>query len=570
MRWFYDLKTMTKLLLGFGAMGALLVVVAFLGMSTGAAAFDTTFRRDVQGLDAAHRVELSVVRIARAYRQGMLVEEEREDVLHQLDTFERDAQANLDEVEGTVSVPAERARIVELRALIAEYTSMARSCVHLSATDPKKSIDLIHASSPLGLRIQDRLDGLLESRRVVAERSHEESAAQFSRARLLALAALGAALLLASLAALVIGRAISRPLEETVGVLDRVAHGDLTARVTVHAKDEVGRMASSLNTALDAMHVTLTTVQTVSFEVASAAQQLASAAEGISSGAQQQASSLEEAAASLEQIGTTVRQNADSAERAAELAGSSQKTAARGSHVVGSAVSAMGEIARSSKKVVEIVTTIDEIAFQTNLLALNAAVEAARAGEQGRGFGVVATEVRSLAERASSSAKEIRVLIAEAASKVESGTAQVNQSGEALEEILRSVNAMSEVVSEIATASREQDAAVEQVNGGVSQIDQVTQANAAQTEELSATAEGLAEKAEHLQALVVAFKLREGKEPKVAPVRPEPAREARRAARPTSVVRARAAGDRGRSLRAAPLRAVAGRSPLRAEEFEEF
>jgi methyl-accepting chemotaxis protein len=248
-------------------------------------------------------------------------------------------------------------------------------------------------------------------------------------------------------------------------------------------------------------------VDDISNSVASASQQLAAASEQLSSGAQQSASSLEETASSLEEITATVRQNADNADQANQLANSSRETAEKGGAVVAQAVDAMGEINRSSRKIADIITTIDEIAFQTNLLALNAAVEAARAGEQGRGFAVVAGEVRNLAQRSATAAREIKGLIEDSVQKVETGSELVNKSGETLGAIVTSVKRVTDIVAEIAAASREQTVGIEQINKAVAQMDQVTQSNASQTEEMSGTAVALSGQAEQLQAVVAQFNL---------------------------------------------------------------
>ena len=248
-------------------------------------------------------------------------------------------------------------------------------------------------------------------------------------------------------------------------------------------------------------------VDDISNSVASASQQLAAASEQLSSGAQQSASSLEETASSLEEITATVRQNADNADQANQLANSSRETAEKGGAVVAQAVDAMGEINRSSRKIADIITTIDEIAFQTNLLALNAAVEAARAGEQGRGFAVVAGEVRNLAQRSATAAREIKGLIEDSVQKVETGSELVNKSGETLGMIVTSVKRVTDIVAEIAAASREQTVGIEQINKAVAQMDQVTQSNASQTEEMSGTAVALSGQAEQLQTVVAQFNL---------------------------------------------------------------
>jgi methyl-accepting chemotaxis protein len=304
-------------------------------------------------------------------------------------------------------------------------------------------------------------------------------------------------------------RRITRPLRAAVDRLDELAGGDadLTVRLPVVRQDEVGRLAQSLNTFLDKLHRLVQEIRDTSARVGTASQQLSGAAGQLSSGAQEHASSLEETAASLEQITGTVKQNAENARQANQLAAGARDTAATGGQVVLKAISAMDEISRSSRKVVEIITVIDEIAFQTNLLALNAAVEAARAGEQGRGFAVVATEVRNLAQRSAAAAKEIKELIRESVKKVDDGSALVNRSGQALDEIVSSVKRVTDIIAEIAAASQEQSQGIDQVNRAVSQMDHVVQSNAAQTEELSSTAQVLASQSTELHGLVNRFKL---------------------------------------------------------------
>jgi methyl-accepting chemotaxis protein len=252
----------------------------------------------------------------------------------------------------------------------------------------------------------------------------------------------------------------------------------------------------------------------------------------LSSRTEQQASSLEETASSMEELTGTVRQNADNARQANVLAASASEVAKRGGVVVSQVVDTMNSINESSKRIVDIISVIDGIAFQTNILALNAAVEAARAGEQGRGFAVVASEVRNLAQRSAAAAKEIKALIGDSVSKVDSGGKLVEQAGATMGEIVQSITRVTDIMSEIASASQEQSSGIEQVNEAISQMDQVTQQNAALVEEAAAAATSMQEQAAALAQLVGTFRLEEGMQaaaPRVA-ARSAPARVAKPAA----------------------------------------
>ncbi len=318
-------------------------------------------------------------------------------------------------------------------------------------------------------------------------------------------------------------RSISVPLSHAVLVLEQMSDGDLTVSLEIDTKDEVGKMAAALNAALEKMRHTLFEVAESAAHSNASSLELAAAAHQIASGAQQQAASLEQTSASLEQITAAVRQSADNAQQASQLAAGSRASAEEGQGVVTLAITAMADIHTSSSKIADIISTINEIAFQTNLLAVNAAVEAARAGEEGRGFAVVAAEVRSLAQRSAEAAKEIKTLILDSVGRVEKGTELVNRSGATLQGIVGSVKRVTDIVGEMAAASGEQSTGIEQVNTAVTQMDQVTQSNSAQTEELASTAQSFAEQAAKLLQLVSTFKLhRDGQAP--AELQSQPAR----------------------------------------------
>jgi methyl-accepting chemotaxis protein len=304
-----------------------------------------------------------------------------------------------------------------------------------------------------------------------------------------------------------ITRGVGRSLQAVVAGVQHAAAGDLTVRVALDSQDELGQMGQAVNAMLAKLETSMGEVQQAAHQTASAAQQLAAGSEQLSGGTQEQASSLEETAASLEQMTATVKQNADNARQANQMASAAREAAERGGGVVQDAVAAMGGITEASRKIQEIITTIDEIAFQTNLLALNAAVEAARAGEQGRGFAVVASEVRALAQRSAAASKEIKGLITDTSGKVEAGSELVIQAGDSLEAIVTQVKKVADLIAEISAASGEQSQGIEQVNKAVTQMDSVIQQNAAQTEELSSTAQSLATHAEALSAQVGQFKL---------------------------------------------------------------
>ena len=316
--------------------------------------------------------------------------------------------------------------------------------------------------------------------------------------------AVGLAVLLAILLArmvLVPLRAILRATEDL-----RSGDGDLTYRLPPQ-NAEFGEVATSLNGFIQKLHDIITDVRNGTLTIASASQQIATGNLDLSARTEEQASSLEETASSMEELTSTVKQNADNARQATGLAASAADVAVRGSSVVAEVVNTMTAINDSARKISDIIGVIDGIAFQTNILALNAAVEAARAGEQGRGFAVVASEVRNLAHRSATAAKEIKTLINDSVGKVETGTKLVGDAGSTMDEIVTSVRRVTNIMGEISAASTEQEAGIMQVNQAISEMDSVTQQNAALVEEAAAASESMQDQARHLEQVVSVFKL---------------------------------------------------------------
>lgn len=326
--------------------------------------------------------------------------------------------------------------------------------------------------------------------------------------------------------------AVVTPLHEAQMVLTAMAANDLTKQMTGSYEGEFDQMKTSLNGAIQTLGTALTTVREGAESVTAGAEQITKGNEDLSQRTSEQASALEETSASMEEMTSTVKQNADNAKQANQLAITARDIADKGGSVTVRAVEAMGEINKSSKKIADIITVIDEIAFQTNLLALNAAVEAARAGEHGRGFAVVAAEVRNLAQRSATAAKEIKGLINESIQRVNDGSELVNQSGKTLEEIVSSVKRVTDIIAEITAASQEQASGIDQVNKAIMQMDETTQQNAALVEETTSASQSMTEQAKELMSQVEVFKTPAG-EGHIAPRR-ESASASKPASRPVA------------------------------------
>jgi methyl-accepting chemotaxis protein len=341
---------------------------------------------------------------------------------------------------------------------------------------------------------------------LLAQRA-DEAAALKTRTTLVLLGGGAVAVLLAAVLAIWLTRNITVPLGVAVALAKRVAQGDLGSHIDVRSRDETGQLMAALRDMNAALVRIVGEVRGGTETIATASSQIAAGNMDLSSRTEQQASSLEETASSMEELTAAVKQNADNALAARALASAASAVAVKGGAVVSEVVQTMGSINDSSRKIADIIGVIDSIAFQTNILALNAAVEAARAGEQGRGFAVVATEVRNLAHRSASAAKEIKGLIDDSVDKVGAGSKLVDQAGATMQDVVDSVQRLSAIIGEITDASEEQRLGIEQVNEAISQMDQVTQQNAALVEEAAAAANAMQDQAAQLSHVVQVFRL---------------------------------------------------------------
>ena len=393
----------------------------------------------------------------------------------------------------------------ERAAFVASQTEFLK-LVKGGDMDAAKTL-LLDKLRPLQLVYMKELNDLTDFQEQLMDRSGEEAFGTISRVTAMSLGGTLLGLAMAVLAGIVVTRSITRPMAVVVGDLNTVAGGDLTVNVTTDRRDELGELQRALADTVAALRRVVTEVRSGVDSVTTASSQIAAGNQDLSSRTEQQASSLQETASSMEELTATVRQSADTARAASSLAAEASQAAGRGGDVVGQVVGTMDEISTSSRKIVDIIGVIDGIAFQTNILALNAAVEAARAGEQGRGFAVVASEVRTLAQRSAEAAKEIKTLIGASVERVETGSRQVADAGEAMQSIVEQVRKVNDLIGEIASTSAEQSRGIEQVNIAVTQMDQVTQQNAALVEESAAAASSLAHQAEALAKAVAVFRV---------------------------------------------------------------
>jgi methyl-accepting chemotaxis protein len=549
---FAHMKVASRLGIGFALVSFLLVLVtafALVRMSELESAM--TDITDINSVEAglANRLDQSISNRALALRNLVLLQADQQDQV-QIETNRFDAETaaydeSREKLAKMFALPGTTSEEVALLKEIGQQGDVALPLMQKARTLALagQRDDAYHLLRfelrPIQAKWWKDVRQLRDLERKQNDALTADAKASYASSRLGIIGLALAALIVSVISALLITRGIIRQLggepADAADAADRVAAGDLITDVYVKPGDS-GSLMHAMKTMRSSLVGIVGQVHVSTGAIASAAGQIASGNLDLSSRTEEQAASLEQTAASMEELTATVKRNSEHARQANELASSASQVSERAGDVVSEVVQTMGAINQASQKIVEIIAVIDGIAFQTNILALNAAVEAARAGEQGRGFAVVASEVRSLAQRSATAAKEIKALIGGSVEQVEVGNRLVDEAGATMKEVLDSVKRVTLIMGEIMNASEEQATGIEQINQALTQMDQVTQQNAALVEEAAAAAESMREQASALVEAVSVFKLREGAPGGVTLHEPRPAAAARRLVRPAAAM----------------------------------
>jgi methyl-accepting chemotaxis protein len=514
MQWFRNLKIARKLTLSFAAVQVMMLILGITCIQSMArinGASDELTGNWMPSVQSVMQLRADVGDLRRGELAYLLTTDpaEKNRYLGVMETAFNSQKANAERYEKLISSPEERARYDIFHRHWVTFMAAHTELMDLARQGRAEEARVIGSGrSAQALRDMNIvLDELVKMNVTGGNAASDEATVLYRETRLWTIVLLVAAVTIGMALAQWVAGIVSRPLREAVDVARTVAAGDLTRQIEVKSNDETGELLEALKEMTVNLQKLIAQVRSGTDTIATASQEIAAGNQDLSGRTEQQASSLEETASSMEQLTSTVRQNADNARQANQLAQSASGIAVRGGEVVGEVVGTMASINEASRRIVEIIGTIDGIAFQTNILALNAAVEAARAGEQGRGFAVVASEVRNLAQRSAAAAKDIKQLIGDSVVRVDAGSRRVDQAGDTMREIVAGIGRVSDIVSEISAASNEQSAGIEQVNQAITQMDQVTQQNAALVEESAAAAEAMHQQAGVLSDLVATFRV---------------------------------------------------------------
>ena len=509
---FKNLKVGARLAVGFAAVLVLMAIISAISLSRLSA-----IKADLEAVtgEAPERLANNMRDLARSQGMGLRDAVMQDDVAFKKKEFDlmKKARADYDQTAQTLAgMPIEP----EVKAALEKAASAQAAVKAPMEKTIEKSMADDMAGAALVLREELRpaqaahvaaLDQVVTAIQQASRVRNEQADASYRQAVAMIIGLSGAAMVLGAVIAWRIQLSITRPLTQAVTVAQAVAEGDLSREIRVDSKDEVGTLLQALQTVNRDLSRTMQQVRDAAETMKTASVEIAAGNIDLSQRTEQQASSLQQTAASMEQLNATVKNNADTARSAAQMAHSASAAATKGGDVVAQVVDTMQAISEGSKKIADIIGTIDSIAFQTNILALNAAVEAARAGEQGRGFAVVAAEVRALAQRSANAAKEIKSLIGASVESVENGSRLVSDAGSTMSDIVAQVQRVTDLIGEISSATQEQTSGIGQVNQAVVQLDQVTQQNAALVEQSAAASESLQQQAARLVDAVGVFRL---------------------------------------------------------------
>ncbi len=517
-----DIKIRTKLTGGFILMIVFMIVIGAFGyfsMLGIKKSVDTIFGVRLPSIDYLVEADRDLQQLLVAERSMMFTAAGDEKFKGLMDDYNENLEQSatrFGKYKALASTEEEKAIIARYEQAREEWEQESKRVVTLKAdASADRTAEAIALSiGPVSEKFEtmrDRINELQELNLAIAEKESATAGSTMKRSRVILVVVLLVGFMSALVISVALSRGITRNIRRTVEMLQLIAkgQGDLTRRLPVESSDELGELATWFNRFVEYLEEVIVQVKNSASQMDVSTQEVAAGAQGLSQATQEQASAIEEVAATIEEMTSSIKHNAENASDGRQKATEMVRMAGASGEAAQELVRGMSEISDASKKIGDIIVTVNEVAFQTNLLALNAAVEAARAGEHGKGFAVVAEEVRALAQRSAEASRQIKALIEDTVNKIAAGDAMVKKSGESLEQIIRHIQDLSQVMEEIAAASSEQASGVDELNRAIAQIDTTTQQNASTVEELASTSDNLSSEAQDLARTVSRFTVRQ-------------------------------------------------------------